>query len=62
MFAFVSGRKLNADAGFAAFRRAAVHHMKSIVDRVGGALDDDELRQLTELCDRLRLGAALPER
>ncbi len=45
------------DAGFAAFRRAAVRHMESIVDRVGGALDDAELRRLTELCDRLRLGA-----
>lgn len=48
------------DAGFAAFRRAAVRHMESIVDRVGGALEDDELRQLTELCDRLRLGAVRP--
>jgi DNA-binding MarR family transcriptional regulator len=49
------------DAGFAAFRRAAVRHMKSIVDRVGGALDDDELRQLTELCNRLRFGSASQE-
>lgn len=46
------------DAGFAAFRRTAVRHMESIVDRVGDALTDDELRQLTELCDRLRLGTA----
>lgn len=44
------------DKGLTAFRRAAVRHMESIVDRVGGALSDAELRQLTELCDRLRLG------
>jgi DNA-binding MarR family transcriptional regulator len=44
------------DAGSASFRRAAVRHMQSIVERVGGALDDEELVQLTELCDRLRLG------
>ncbi len=48
------------DTGHAAFRRAAVRHMESIVDRVGGALDDDELRRLTELCDRLRLAGARP--
>lgn len=44
------------ETGLTAFRRAAVRHMESIVDRVGGALSDVELRQLTELCDRLRLG------
>lgn len=44
------------DAGFAAFRRAAVRHMESISRRVGGSLSPAELVQLTELCDRLRLG------
>ncbi|PPL14237.1 MarR family winged helix-turn-helix transcriptional regulator [Microterricola pindariensis] len=42
------------DAGFELFRRVAVSHMDSITRRVGGALDDDELRQLTALCDKLR--------
>ena len=46
------------DTGLTAFRRAAVRHMESILERVGGALDDAELRQLTELCDRLRLGGS----
>ena len=40
--------------GFEEFRRAAIHHMNAITDRVGTALEDDELRQLIELCDRLR--------
>jgi DNA-binding MarR family transcriptional regulator len=40
--------------GFEQFRRAAILHMQSITDRVGNALGDDELRELTELCDRLR--------
>lgn len=44
------------DAGHALFRRVAVAHMESITDRIGDALTDDELRQLTDLCDRLRLG------
>ncbi|SDR89842.1 MarR family winged helix-turn-helix transcriptional regulator [Microterricola viridarii] len=42
------------DAGYELFRRVAVSHMDSITRRVGGALDDDELRQLTALCDKLR--------
>lgn len=42
------------DAGFTAFRRAAVHHVESISRRVGSALDPEELRQLTALCDKLR--------
>lgn len=42
--------------GYSAFRRAAVRHMQSIVERVGRALDEEELRELTALCDRLRLG------
>jgi DNA-binding MarR family transcriptional regulator len=41
--------------GFDEFRRAAMHHVQAITERVGGALDDDDLRELTELCDRLRL-------
>ena len=49
------------DAGFAAFRRAAVRHMESISRRVGGSLSPAELVQLTELCDRLRLGPASRE-
>jgi DNA-binding MarR family transcriptional regulator len=40
--------------GFEEFRRAAIHHMHAITDRVGTALEDHELRQLIELCDRLR--------
>ena len=41
-------------SGFQEFRRAALPHMEAITDRVGGTLDDDELRQLIALCDRLR--------
>jgi DNA-binding MarR family transcriptional regulator len=40
--------------GFEEFRRAAIHHMHAITDRVGSALDDDDLHRLIELCDRLR--------
>ncbi|GAA1057623.1 transcriptional regulator [Agromyces luteolus] len=40
--------------GFQEFRRAAIHHMEAITDRMGGGLDEDELRQLIDLCDRLR--------
>lgn len=46
------------EAGFAAFRRAAAHHMESITDRLGGALSHHELVQLTDLCNRLRAGGA----
>ena len=42
------------DEGFAAFRRAAAAHIASIRKRVGGALTEDELVQLTELTDKLR--------
>ncbi|WP_308467288.1 MarR family winged helix-turn-helix transcriptional regulator [Rathayibacter soli] len=42
------------DAGFDLFRRVAVEHMASISDRVGGPLSSDELKQLAELCDKLR--------
>lgn len=44
------------DAGFALFRRVALEHMDTITARVGDALSDDELKQLTDLCDRLRTG------
>lgn len=44
------------DAGYALFRRVAVDHIGSITTRVGDSLSTDELEQLTELCDRLRLG------
>jgi DNA-binding MarR family transcriptional regulator len=45
------------DEGFALFRRVAVVHAESIRNRVGGILDADELRQLTVLTEKLRLGA-----
>ncbi|MEX1078219.1 MAG: MarR family winged helix-turn-helix transcriptional regulator [Homoserinimonas sp.] len=44
------------EAGFGLFRRVASSHMKSIAARVGGSLDDDELRELNRLCTKLRLG------
>jgi DNA-binding MarR family transcriptional regulator len=43
------------DEGFALFRTVAVSHMRSIAGRVGGALDDEELRELNRLCTKLRL-------
>lgn len=48
------------DAGFALFRRVALDHMGSITTRVGDSLTDEELLQLTALCDRLRLGPDQP--
>lgn len=42
--------------GFTLFRRVALTHMDSITKRVGDALTEDELTQLTALCDRLRDG------
>jgi DNA-binding MarR family transcriptional regulator len=42
------------DEGYALFRRVAMTHMQTISDHVGAALDDDELDQLTALCDKLR--------
>lgn len=42
--------------GYELFKRVAVLHAESIRRRVGGALSADELRQLTVLCDKLRLG------
>ncbi len=44
------------EEGFALFRRVAFTHMEAIDRHVGHALDDRELRELIELCDRLRLG------
>jgi DNA-binding MarR family transcriptional regulator len=48
------------DAGFDLFRRVAAIHMNSIAARVGGSLDDDELRELNRLCTKLRLGQPKP--
>lgn len=42
------------DPGFDLFRRIALHHMRSIAERVGGKLTDDELQQLASLTDKLR--------
>lgn len=44
------------DTGYDLFRRIAVIHAESIRNRVGGILDPDELRQLTALTEKLRLG------
>jgi DNA-binding MarR family transcriptional regulator len=44
------------DDGYAMFRRVAIEHAKSISNRVGGVLNRDELRQLTALTEKLRLG------
>jgi len=41
-------------AGYDLFRRVAVAHSEAIASRFGDRLDDDELAQLIELCDRLR--------
>jgi DNA-binding MarR family transcriptional regulator len=48
------------EAGYALFRRVAIDHMGSITSRVGDSLSNDELVQLTALCDRLRLGSDQP--
>lgn len=42
------------EEGFALFRKVAFTHVDAITRHVGQALDDDELRELIELCDRLR--------
>lgn len=42
------------DLGFNVFRRAAVKHAETIAKRVGSALTDDELTQLSVLTDKLR--------
>jgi len=41
-------------AGLELFKRVAVIHAESIARRVGGSLNADDLRHLTELCARLR--------
>ena len=41
-------------AGYERFRRVAVVHSETIAKRFGDRLDDQELAQLIELCDRLR--------
>ncbi|WP_370626884.1 MarR family winged helix-turn-helix transcriptional regulator [Salinibacterium sp. ZJ450] len=43
------------DAGFDLFRTVAATHTRSITDRVGSALSNDELLTLTDLCNKLRL-------
>jgi len=42
------------DAGFELFRRAAVVHVRSINERVGSALTQDEMETLIQLCEKLR--------
>ncbi|GAA4376013.1 MarR family winged helix-turn-helix transcriptional regulator [Agromyces bauzanensis] len=42
------------EEGFALFRRVALTHTNAITRHVGDALDDQELRELIDLCDRLR--------
>ncbi|PJJ70869.1 DNA-binding MarR family transcriptional regulator [Diaminobutyricimonas aerilata] len=44
--------------GYELFRRVAIQHADAIARRVGGTLTLDELRTLTELCTKLRLGRA----
>jgi DNA-binding MarR family transcriptional regulator len=44
------------DEGYDLYRRTAMSHAEAIRRRVGGALDDDELASLAELCTKLRLG------
>jgi DNA-binding MarR family transcriptional regulator len=49
------------DAGFALFRQVAREHMQTITDRMGGALNEEELLELATLCDRLRLNQPADE-
>ena len=46
------------DEGYDVFRRVAIQHMDTITGRMGDALDNEELAQLTALCDRLRAGSS----
>jgi DNA-binding MarR family transcriptional regulator len=48
------------ETGRDVFRRVAVRHAETIHRRVGGALSDVELRQLTVLSDKLRRGETTP--
>ena len=50
------------EEGFELFRRVAYTHVDAITRHVGNSLSDDELRTLTELCDRLRLGVSEEQR
>ena len=45
------------DEGYEAFRRVAVVHAESIHRVMGSALDNDELKQLAALTDKLRAGS-----
>ena len=47
---------LSTDPGYELFRKVAVIHAESIRRRVGGVLDAEELRELTTLTEKLRLG------
>lgn len=47
------------DDGYDLYRRTAVSHAAAIRRRVGGALDDDELASLADLCTKLRLGTPI---
>lgn len=42
------------EEGFNVFRRVAARHMESIAAHLGCALSVAELRELTQLCDKLR--------
>ncbi|WP_336603897.1 MarR family winged helix-turn-helix transcriptional regulator [Agromyces seonyuensis] len=44
------------DDGYELFRRVAVLHIRSITATIGDALDEDELVELGNLCERLRAG------
>jgi len=46
------------DPGFELFRRAAVSHVRSINERVGSALTQEEMETLITLCDKLRFAEA----
>lgn len=43
------------DSGFALFRHVARDHMRSISEGIGNSLSEAELKQLTVLCDKLRV-------
>ena len=47
---------LITDPGYELFRKVAVIHAESIRRRVGGVRDAEELRELTTLTEKLRLG------
>ncbi|MGA0568461.1 MarR family winged helix-turn-helix transcriptional regulator [Rathayibacter sp. KR2-224] len=43
------------DDGYALYRHCAVQHGRSIIEHVGAALSPEELAQLEQLCEKLRL-------